>query len=66
VDIEILNQLNRDILIALQERGITAPSYSTLIDKYCIRVAIANHRSRYDGFDALIEESVWLGQALTN
>ena len=66
VDIEKLNELNREILIELQEQGIAAPSYTTLHGQYCIRVAIANHRSSYQDFDALITESIRIGKSLTN
>ena len=61
-----LNQLNREILIELQEQGIAAPSYSTLNGQYCIRVAISNHRSRYEDFDVLIEQTLRIAQALIN
>ena len=65
LDLESLNQLNQELLIELQEQGIAAPSYSTLNEKYCIRVAIANHRSRYEDFDTLIEETLRIGYALS-
>ena len=66
LSLEPLNQLNREILIELQERGIAAPSYSTLNGRYCIRVAISNHRSRYEDFDVLIEQTIRIGQTLIN
>jgi len=65
LDLESLNQLNQELLIELQEQGIAAPSYSTLNEKYCIRVTIANHRSRYEDFDTLIEETLRIGYALS-
>jgi aromatic-L-amino-acid decarboxylase len=65
LNLESLNQLNREILIELQEQGIAAPSYSTLNQQYCIRVAIANHRSRYEDFDILIEQTIRIGYALS-
>jgi len=66
LDTEALNGLNREILIALQEQGIAAPSYTTLNNVYCIRVAIVNHRSRFEDFDVLVDETVRLGQALSS
>lgn len=66
LSLEPLNQLNREILIELQEQGIAAPSYSTLNGRYCIRVAISNHRSRYEDFDVLIEQTIRIGQTLIN
>lgn len=48
----------------LQERGIAAPSYTTLHGRYCLRIAIANHRSKKDDFDTLAREVVRLGREL--
>jgi len=65
-NLETLNELNREILIQLQEQGIAAPSYTTLNGQYCIRVAIANHRSRCQDFDVLIAETMRLGKSLSS
>lgn len=64
LNLQALNQLNQEILFELQEQGIAAPSYSTLNEQYCIRVAIANHRSRYEDFDILIRETLRIGKDL--
>ena len=61
---QALNALNKEILMQLHESGIAAPSYTTLNDQYCLRIAIANHRSRQDDFDLLAREVVRLGQEL--
>jgi glutamate/tyrosine decarboxylase-like PLP-dependent enzyme len=65
MDDERLNALNNEILIQLQEQGIFAPSYTTLHGRYCLRVAIANHRSVQNDFDVLVEEVLRIGQKLT-
>jgi glutamate/tyrosine decarboxylase-like PLP-dependent enzyme len=65
LDGETLSALNKEILIQLQEQGICAPSYTTLNGRYCLRVAIANHRSFQDDFDVLVREAVRIGQNLT-
>jgi aromatic-L-amino-acid decarboxylase len=65
LDDETLNALNKEILIQLQEQGICAPSYTTLNGRYCLRAAIANHRSIQDDFDVLVGETVRIGQKLT-
>ena len=65
LDDETLNALNKEILIQLQEQGICAPSYTTLAGRYCLRVAIANHRSVRDDFDVLVVEAIRTGQKLT-
>jgi glutamate/tyrosine decarboxylase-like PLP-dependent enzyme len=64
LDIEALNTLNKEILMQLHERGTAAPSYTTLNGQYCLRVAIANHRSTQDDFDVLAREVVRIGQEL--
>lgn len=64
MDTDTLNALNKAILIELQESGIAAPSYTTLGGKYCLRVAIANHRSRYADFDILVREVLRIGDAM--
>jgi glutamate/tyrosine decarboxylase-like PLP-dependent enzyme len=63
-DDKTLNALNKEILMQLQERAIAAPSYTTLHGRYCLRIAIANHRSKQDDFDALAKEVVRLGREL--
>ena len=62
---EQLNALNKEILMQLHEQGIAAPSYTTLQGRYCLRIAIANHRSRQEDFDLLAREVVRLGNELT-
>jgi glutamate/tyrosine decarboxylase-like PLP-dependent enzyme len=55
---ESLNACNKEILMRLHEEGIALPSYTVLKGKYAIRVAITNHRSRLEDFDALAEATV--------
>jgi glutamate/tyrosine decarboxylase-like PLP-dependent enzyme len=64
LDDEAINALNKEILVQLQEQGICAPSYTTLHGRYCLRVAIANHRSVQGDFDVLVAEAVRLGRKL--
>ena len=63
-DVPILNSLNKSILIQLQEEGIAVPSYTTLKGQYCLRVAIANHRSEENDFNILVDEVVRIGTEL--
>jgi aromatic-L-amino-acid decarboxylase len=64
LDDEKLNALNKEILMQLHETGIAAPSYTTLQGQYCLRIAIANHRSKQEDFDLLAKEVVRIGQEL--
>jgi glutamate/tyrosine decarboxylase-like PLP-dependent enzyme len=61
---EQLSALNKEILMQLHEQGTAAPSYTTLQGRYCLRIAIANHRSRQEDFDLLAREVVRLGKEL--
>lgn len=58
---EQLNALNKEILMQIHEQGIAAPSYTTLQGRYCLRIAIANHRSRQEDFDLLAQDVVRIG-----
>ncbi len=60
-----LNTLNKEILMRLHEQGIAAPTYTTLNQRYCLRIAIANHRSTQDDFDLLAKEVVRIGNEIT-
>jgi glutamate/tyrosine decarboxylase-like PLP-dependent enzyme len=64
MEIAALNELNQSILVSLQESGIAAPSYTTLKGEYCLRVAIANHRSKLEDFDLMVDAVIKLGKDL--
>jgi len=64
LDAGALDALNRRILIALQEQGIATPSGTTINGRFAIRVAITNHRSRNEDFDALVTAVLRLGAEL--
>jgi len=64
LDVEALNRLNQALLVELQESGVAAPSYTTLNGIYCLRVAISNHRSRFEDFDLLVDELLRIGPRL--
>jgi aromatic-L-amino-acid/L-tryptophan decarboxylase len=59
-----LNTLNKEILMQLHEQGIAVPSYTTLNHRYCLRIAISNHRSIQADFDLLAREIVRLGKTV--
>jgi aromatic-L-amino-acid/L-tryptophan decarboxylase len=62
---EAQDELNSNILVELQRRGIAAPSSTVLKERFCIRVAITNHRSRREDFDALVQGVLDLGRELS-
>jgi len=61
---DALNPLNAKILAELQERGIAVPSSTELDGRFALRVAITNHRSRRDDFEALVTAVLELGREL--
>ena len=64
LDDDSLNDLNKQIEIELQERGIAVPSTIMIRDRKYLHVAITNHRSRQDDFDLLVEEVIRIGKEL--
>jgi glutamate/tyrosine decarboxylase-like PLP-dependent enzyme len=60
-----LDTLNRAILVALQTRGVAAPSQTVLQGRFAIRVCVTNHRSVDADFDLLVEQVVEIGSELS-
>ena len=59
-----VNDLNEEILLRLQERGIAVPS-STMIDgQYAIRACIVNHRTTREDIDTLVQGVLGLGEEI--
>jgi aromatic-L-amino-acid/L-tryptophan decarboxylase len=58
-----LSILNKNILMDLQQKGIAIPSSTIINGNYAIRVAITNHRSRYEDFDTLINSILKLAES---
>ncbi|HEX3140955.1 MAG TPA: pyridoxal-dependent decarboxylase [Rhizobacter sp.] len=59
-----LNALNEEVLIRLHERGLVAPSYTTLAGNYCLRAAIVNHRTRTEDLGMLVDEALRAGRSV--
>ncbi len=55
---EAQDDLNRDILVRLQESGEAVPSGTVVGGRFAIRVAITNHRSRRSDFDLLVRATL--------
>jgi aromatic-L-amino-acid/L-tryptophan decarboxylase len=62
--LEVLNDLNKEILMALQERGIASPSSTILHNQFAIRVCIVNQRTKKEDLDILVKETVKIGLEL--
>ncbi|HET6838845.1 MAG TPA: aspartate aminotransferase family protein [Bradyrhizobium sp.] len=56
------NKVNREIVVALHESGLVAPSTTTLDGQLAIRAAIVNHRTDVRDIDALISAVLDFGE----
>lgn len=61
-----LDELNKQMVIELQEQGNFVLSGTTIKSKYVMRAGIMNHRSRRKDFDALIREVISVGKKLAS
>lgn len=61
---EDANRVNADIVVALQESGIVAPSTTTIGGQLAIRAAIVNHRTNAGDVDALIDATIAFGETI--
>jgi glutamate/tyrosine decarboxylase-like PLP-dependent enzyme len=59
------SRINADIVVALQESGIAAPSSTTIGGHFAIRAAIVNHRTNMGDIDNLINATIKFGEAIT-
>lgn len=60
---EELNEINKEIVMDLQESGIAVPSTTKLQGILNIRINITNHRTTLQDFDILVDAVVKAGQA---
>ena len=59
-----LKAFNTEIMLRLQEAGTAVQTDTTLRGRHGLRVAIANHRTRYADLDLFVAEVLRLGAAL--
>jgi glutamate/tyrosine decarboxylase-like PLP-dependent enzyme len=59
---DILNDINRELLMRLQESGIAVISGTMLEGKFALRAAITNHRSKREDFQVLVDAVVKIGE----
>ena len=56
LDEAALKRHNTEIMLRLQERGIAAPSDTTIRGRHCIRAAFCNHRTMAEDVETLVHE----------
>jgi aromatic-L-amino-acid/L-tryptophan decarboxylase len=61
-----LNDLNRELLMQVQESGIAVPSSTVLNGRFTLRVANVNHRTILSDFDLLLASLRRLGERETS
>jgi aromatic-L-amino-acid/L-tryptophan decarboxylase len=59
-----LDELNRELLVRIQQSGIAVPSSARIHGKFAIRVAHTNHRTVRSDFDVLLKAVVELGETI--
>jgi glutamate/tyrosine decarboxylase-like PLP-dependent enzyme len=57
LDVEAVEQINREVLMRLQERGIAVVSSTLLESQFTLRACICNHRTRFDDLELLMREA---------
>jgi glutamate/tyrosine decarboxylase-like PLP-dependent enzyme len=60
-----LTDINREIVLRLQETGTAAPSTTVIAGKFAIRVANVNHRTRREDLEVLVREVLKIGRELS-
>lgn len=58
LDEAALRALNNEVMLRLQETGIAALSDTTVKGHHCLRMAICNHRTRYEDLDLVLREAL--------
>lgn len=61
-----LNEINRRLLLALQDHGLAAPSLVSVNDRVGLRVAITNHRTRQSDLDFLVDVTRECGKRIVS
>lgn len=60
-----LDELNRELLIRIQESGLAVPSNARIDGRFALRVANTNHRTQRADFDLLLRAVLDIGSVLS-
>lgn len=58
------NRVNSEIVVAIQESGLAAPSATTINGEFAIRAALFNHRTTRADVDRLVDTTLRLGRTI--
>lgn len=61
-----MNQINLELLMQLQEKGIASPSSTILNGRFAIRVAITNQRTEREDLDVFVKSCIQLGTSIAS
>jgi aromatic-L-amino-acid/L-tryptophan decarboxylase len=61
---EAADELNRELLMRIQESGVAVPSGTVLEGRYVLRACICNHRTRREDLDAFVDAAAAQARAL--
>ena len=64
LDEDALASLNMEILLRLHDGGLAVPSSTRVLGQFAIRVAITNHRTRFEDIDFLVQSVQRLGREI--
>ena len=66
LDLDQLNDINKEIKLQIEEQAIAIPGYTTLKGMYCMRCAISSHRVTNADFEDFISHVLRLGKQICN
>lgn len=67
IDLEILNKLNKQLLVTIQERGIAVVSpFVVGNDIFAMRMCITNHRTKMSDIDTFMKKLIQLADEFLN
>jgi len=58
------DEINREILVRIQESGLAVPSGTEIAEVFSLRLAITNHRSNREDFDLFFRKVLEIGREL--
>jgi len=64
LNVDELDEVNKQIVVELQEQGVAVLSGTVIKGEYVLRAANCNHRSRREDFEFLVREVIRIGKEI--